>query len=530
MSTEVLKETSDRATARSVLRAGEDRSGRDRLVLNVGASWAGHAVFIAAGLLMPRLLDRDLGQEFLGVWDFAWSVVGYLGLIQIGVGSSINRFVARHRSQGDVDELSRTVSSAIVVQATMAVCALVATGLACWLVVRSVGIVGDEAGTARWVLLLLGSAFAVQLATDTFRGVITGCHRWDVHNALNAGFYLLAVCGMALALFVGGSLVAVAAVYASGMVLTEVARVIVARRVCPELRLDVCKVSWARARQLLVFGSKMAVADASSLVLIQTNAMSIAAFLGPAALATFARSQAIRRHLDTVLNKLAFVLVPAAGALEASNRKSDLRELFVTSTRLSAALTATAVVTLACAGDVLLRLWMGARYSDHTVLAIIALGSLLPLSQRPSIQILVGLNMHGRVAVATAVCTAVTLVIGWHAPVRYGLVGAAFVLVGPTTIAEGIVVPILACRQLGIALKDYVVRVVGPPFFCVLPYAALLWEGRHLFAEGERSVAMLTWSAAVATAIVLGWRIVLTASQREWVLTHAHWKLASQNA
>src|SRR6476469_9566988 len=78
--------------------AGDDLTGRDRFVWNVLASWAGHFVFIIAGFIMPRQIDRYVGQVGLGVWDFGWTAVNYFFIAQIGVGVSVNRYVARYRA------------------------------------------------------------------------------------------------------------------------------------------------------------------------------------------------------------------------------------------------------------------------------------------------------------------------------------------------------------------------------------------------------------------------------------------------
>ena len=77
--------------------ASEDGAGRDRLIRNVLSSWGGHIVFIVAGFLMPRMMDHYVGQRLLGVWDLGWSIVSYFELAQIGMGSSVNRFVAKYR-------------------------------------------------------------------------------------------------------------------------------------------------------------------------------------------------------------------------------------------------------------------------------------------------------------------------------------------------------------------------------------------------------------------------------------------------
>src|ERR1700689_2389968 len=78
--------------------AKEDLSGQDRLSRNVAFAWGGYAVNLVAGFIMPRLISDRLGQTTLGIWDFAWSVVSYFGLVQLGVSGSVSRYVARYRA------------------------------------------------------------------------------------------------------------------------------------------------------------------------------------------------------------------------------------------------------------------------------------------------------------------------------------------------------------------------------------------------------------------------------------------------
>src|SRR3954462_344640 len=121
-------------TVASLDESGRDLSGRDRLVWNVVASWAGHVVFIVAGFIMPRQIDRHVGQVGLGVWDFGWTAVNYFSLAQIGVGVSVNRYVARYRAARDTEGLGRLISSVILLQLVAAcIAAAMAVGSAVWL-------------------------------------------------------------------------------------------------------------------------------------------------------------------------------------------------------------------------------------------------------------------------------------------------------------------------------------------------------------------------------------------------------------
>ena len=104
-----------------------DLTGRDQMASNVLASWAGHFAVVVAGFVVPRMIDRQLQQEVLGVWDFAWSLVAYFRLVVLGVGSSVGRYVAKYRATGDTEGLNRAVSSVTCVFLVMGALVLAAT-------------------------------------------------------------------------------------------------------------------------------------------------------------------------------------------------------------------------------------------------------------------------------------------------------------------------------------------------------------------------------------------------------------------
>ena len=86
------------------------------MLWNVLASWAGQLVFLLAGFFMPRMIDTHVGQAALGIWDFSWSLVSYFGLANLGVGSSVNRYVAMYRAANDITSLKTAVSSVLAFQ------------------------------------------------------------------------------------------------------------------------------------------------------------------------------------------------------------------------------------------------------------------------------------------------------------------------------------------------------------------------------------------------------------------------------
>ena len=69
---------------------------------------------------------------------------------------------------------------------------------------------GDQAEAAGLVVLFLGLGLAVQMVFDACRGIITGSHKWTVHNAINAGSYsvssVLMIIAFCLAAYLMGRL------------------------------------------------------------------------------------------------------------------------------------------------------------------------------------------------------------------------------------------------------------------------------------------------------------------------------------
>ena len=479
--------------------APADLTGRSRMARNVLASWAGHFVFIVAGFILPRVIDGRLGPSALGVWDFSWALVAYFGLVQGGIVSSVNRYVAKCRATGDIEGVNRVASSVtllLAIAATVVVLVTVAATLAMPRLLTAQ--LGEHMRQARWVVGLLGASLAIQVAFSAFGGVLTGCHRWDLHNAIHAGSYAATVAAMIVALAFGYGLRSLAAASLAGEVVGRLVRVLVAYRVCPGLSVCLAHVDWPTMRRMLTFGGKSSVPTVANLILNQTTSILIVGYLGPATLALYARPMALIRHLQTLVIKYAFVFTPTASSLQALEDRDQLRELLILATRYAACLTLPAVAFLTIFGGPLLVLWMGPDYAQPKLLAILALGFASAIIAQPIISVLVGLNAHGWPGLANllaAVCAvgAVLVVLGvFHG----GLIGAAAAVVIPLMLANAIFVPIYACRRVGLSISSFARRALGEPFLYVIPFVVCL--------IGVRVAFKLTPLGQLVTAALLG--------------------------
>lgn len=494
-----------------------DLSGRSRVLRNVMTSWATHFAFIVGGFLMPRLIDRSVGQATLGVWDFGWSLVSYLGLAQLGIGSSVNRYVAKYRAAGDQGATNAMVSSVVAVQCVVATFVLLLSIVLSWyapLLAR--GELASHGAEIRIVMLCLGAGLAVQMLFNPAVGVMTGCHRWDLHNFLNASGYGGSVVFGASALLLGRGLRGLAVSYFCVTVAVEIVRVVLARRVCPELRISFRLAGWQHAKAALFYGLKTVLNSLARVLLYQTNSILIAGFLGPASVALFSRPKALVSHAQTLVNKFALVLTPTASSMHATGQMAELRRFLVNTSRFAVYLALPMVLFLAIMADPILELWMGPRYRHGVLLVILALGHLSEMTRQPAVNILAGMNRHGRVAMISVVTAAVSVGLGYLmlGVMHWGLVGAALAIGIPLAVMNGTIIPVYTCRQMGMPLREYLRSTSTGPVLCNLPFAAVLLVAR-LSLPGQPLLQVLVGAAGGGVLLsVLYWRWVLPVQLR----------------
>ncbi len=481
-----------------------DPTGRDRILSNLLHSWGGYFVFFVAGFIMPRLMDRYVGQFNLGIWDFAWSIMTYLTLTRLDIGSAINRYVAKYKAVGDIENLTCLISTVICLQLITASIVLVATALIVWwLPFLFAGKLGEGTGMARWVITFLGISLAIRMANGTSSGILSGCHRWDLHNKILATTRAAQVILMGIALYLGAELPLLAFIVLFISIVAEWQRYRLSRRLIPEVHIGTAHFSWAKAKEVIRFGLKTVIIDLPPLYLVQTTNILIASQLGPAQLAVFARSVALVRHVESFVAKFAFILAPTAGALQAVGKSDELRDFFLKSSRYGVAFATPLLVFLIINGDAVLQVWMGKDYAFGCPLAILALGYLLPTSQNTVREILKGMNLHGRIGgitlITSVICFGTILLLTWR--YQLTLTTAAVLIAVPLSLSLGILPAFYACKNLNIQYSQYLKHTLTGPFLCNVVFGFCLWFFRFFYTDDI--ILYIFWGTFVGGALLL---------------------------
>src|SRR5215468_7962119 len=102
---------------------------RPGMGLSIVSNWLAFAVTAAVGFVLAPYMVSRLGDSQYGLWVLVGSLVGYLGLLDLGVRGAVTVYVARHHGTGDDRAASRIVSSALFLFAITATTVVVVAGL-----------------------------------------------------------------------------------------------------------------------------------------------------------------------------------------------------------------------------------------------------------------------------------------------------------------------------------------------------------------------------------------------------------------
>src|ERR1700727_2227717 len=97
------------------------------LLKNVGSSLFALGVNVVVGILLSPYILHHLGDDAFGFWILIFSVTGYYGLFDLGIRSSIVRYVATFSATNDQAELDRLISTALLTYTGIAAIAILVT-------------------------------------------------------------------------------------------------------------------------------------------------------------------------------------------------------------------------------------------------------------------------------------------------------------------------------------------------------------------------------------------------------------------
>jgi len=392
-----------------------------------------HTALNLVGLGLPLLvavatlpaLIAGLGEARFGVLALIWAVVGYFGVLDLGVGRALTMHVAPALARRDAARVGRLVGSGLAMLAALgafagALLAVVADAGVAW--VREL----PDAAEAHRAVLAMAVGLPFVVATAGLRGVLEADHRFGIINAVRIPLGLLTFVGP-LAVIAAGStaLDAIAWVLVAGRIAGCIAHAVpawgVLRRAGARPTVDATTV-----RVIAGSAGWLGAGTAISFLMNVVDRFVIGATLSASAVAHYATPHEMVTKLAIVPGALTAVLFPRFST-QAQTGDAAMRAMHDRSALALAALLLPVVAALAWWAEPLLAAWIDPAFARESapVLQVLAWGMYASGVASVPYTLLQGAG-HAR---STAILHALELLpyvaVLVVATARWGLVGAA---------------------------------------------------------------------------------------------------------
>ena len=451
------------------------RFDKTQILRNVGSSWFALGVNVMVGIFLSPYIIHHLGDDAFGLWVIIFSVTGYYGLFDLGIRSSIVRYVAKYSATEEHDELNRLINTAMFSYAGIGVVSMAITLIAAYYVNSIFRIQPEFVPTARWLLLMVGASVSVGFPLGVFSGILEGLQRFYLLNFTSISSTLIRAVLIVIALQHGRGLLTVALITVGMPLLNGLINAAAVFRHL-KLRLGLQYISRSTLRRIASYSGTTLVIIVAGRLRFKTDALVIGTFVSAAAVTYFTIGARLVDYAQEVVSSLAQIFVPMSSQSQAKGDLDALRKIFVVGNRACAFIIFPITAILSILGKSVIEAWVGPKYvaTSYPVLLVLLFPTTLMLAQAASGRTLWGMAKHRTWGWVVLVEGTSNLILSIVLVRRYGILGDAIGTAIPLTCSMIFFLPRHLCRLLGIKLTTYLYRAFVLPVVLCIPVVAVL--------------------------------------------------------
>jgi len=473
-----------------------DMGLRVQAAKNVSATWLGLFVHVAVGFFLSPFILHKLGDNAFSLWVLVFSLTGYYGVLDLGIRSSIVRYVARFAATGDENNLAKFLSTSVAFYVAVSLVVLLLTGLGFFRLPSIFKIPPDLLESSRVLFVLAGAGVALSFSLGVFAAVLEGLQKFTWLHLSQIGVTLLRGLLIAIALARGGGLVALGIITIAMTLVGYLIILWLAFRAFP-LRFSLRCVDSKSFGQMLRYGAFVFMILVAEKLRFQTGPILVGAMISSSAVAYFAIGSKLVEYSTSAVRSMAIVFTPMSSHLHATGDVERLRQTLVLGNRACALITFPLCAILVILGRSIIEVWVGANYlSSYLVLVILSVPRSLYLAQSTSTKILLGMGRHRMLATVLLLEGGINIVVSVLLARHFGIVGVALGTAIPLTVTSVFFLPRHVCHELDISLRTFLTQAYFLPLTLCVPLVGVLLFMRKEFPAHHYSSLVIQFACS----------------------------------
>ena len=433
------------------------------LVANVMSNWVSMSVNIITSFFLTPYIILKLGKEGYGIWVLVLSVVGYYGLLDLGLHSATIRFAAYYIGRKDYISLNKTVNTSLGMFSFLGLVIIALSFLLSPLLPDFFKVNDRQSNEFQSMLLLVGISVGIGFGRRVFDATIMACERFVLLNILSSFFLIIRTIATFAVLWVGLGLIGIGWVELGIEVLNFTSKLITILGIEKRIKLSLVDAQKKMAAVLLRFGGVTFITLLGDMLRFGVGSVIVGRFINLEAVSIYGIAYTLVNLFLRISNACTVVTFPRLSVLAGSDMDS-FRLNYLKYSHLTALLITGIAVELVLLSPDFIRLWVGEAFRDAVpITAILAVSLSTDFATSVSINALKALDKQRYYAIQTIIEGGINLILSLIL-VRYlGLVGVALGTAIPLLIVKIFVQPIYTSGIVGVSLHSYFIKTIIQP-------------------------------------------------------------------
>ncbi len=468
---------------------------------NAASNWAALLTHVLMALVLTPFIISHIGKAGYGIWSLILAIIGYYGILRMGVDSAVMRYVARQSALGDYHAASVTTSTSMALflaigSALVAATVVFAAPLAEFFEVepRFTAVFGQ-------VILVLAIGTLITLLTSVLAAILRARELFVPLNAAMIATHLLQGALTVILLNNDMGLLGVAYAHLGAALARFGICLWLWRRRLPDIMIHPALIQRSVAGTLLVFGGISTMIVVGDRLRFSLDSFVIAKKVSAEAVAVYAIAGNIMNHVVSLIGTASGVLTPRFASIDARGDHVEMRRLYMKALSVTAPLAFGICCLAFVLGGQFINIWVGRGFLESMpVLWVLAAGYAFALAQNPTLGLLYATNKH-RIFAWQNLCEGLAnLVLSLILVRHYGIVGVALGTAIPMLTIKLVVQPIYTARILRMNYGRFILPLAPS----VLAFALVAFAGDKigLMSMWETTSIWVSGLVAAGTAVV----------------------------
>jgi len=409
-------------------------------------------------LLYTPIMLRLMGQAEYGLYSLSNSVIGYLGLLNFGMGSVFIRYAARYRAENKVDDIRRLTGMFVVIYSIFAVlvCIVGAVIVIYADVFFQEGLSAEEVVRMRWLLIVMIANTAISFPASIIVSILTVYECFVFSKALGVVATILTPCLNLVVLYFGGASLGITLAGAGLQCLMNLLYmwfVFRKLRIIPSFH----NMPLNLIKEIIQFSAFVFLSSIVDMLYWATDKVLIGATLGTVAVAVYNVGGVFTSMMQNMAHAISNVFTTRVTMLSVREDSEKVTsELLIRIGRLQFYVVSFILSGYIVFGQIFLRLWAGEGYEEAYYVGLLTMIPLaVPLIQNIAFTFCVAQNKHRFRAIVYAVIAVINMVLTYLILPYYGIIGAAACTAGAFLLGNGIIMNVYYSKVMNMDIAGF---------------------------------------------------------------------------